>query len=230
MKKERTSPSCLLHGRRQRAPGHPGCSSKTGSNYNVPERAALPCHAGSRTTGFRQPRLPDAPAFDGGQGTVQKVIYDAQADGHNVLGLEARRCWEPMASTLKYRIVNGLDRGRGCRTGDRLPGGHEDRLPGHPPQVRRWRRQVGVGDDTRCVDAYNKMMNDRPHGTCPTADICGVLDPADGHRRQRGHPGHEPGPAVRPVLMFGLGGIYVEVLKDVQFRVAPLTREGRRWG
>jgi acyl-CoA synthetase (NDP forming) len=31
-----------------------------------------------------------------------------------------------------------------------------------------------------------------------------------------------------PVLMFGLGGIFVEVLKDISFRIVPLTRRDAR--
>lgn len=30
-------------------------------------------------------------------------------------------------------------------------------------------------------------------------------------------------PSIGPLLMFGLGGIYVEVLKDVGFKIAPIT-------
>ncbi|HSR41899.1 MAG TPA: acetate--CoA ligase family protein, partial [Longimicrobiales bacterium] len=35
-------------------------------------------------------------------------------------------------------------------------------------------------------------------------------------------------PSFGPLLMFGLGGVYVEALKDVAFRVQPVTRPDAR--
>jgi acyl-CoA synthetase (NDP forming) len=59
----------------------------------------------------------------------------------------------------------------------------------------------------------------------PDADLTGILV-------QRWLPGGREvilggkrDPSFGPVVMFGLGGVYVEVLRDVAFRLAPLERE-----
>ena len=74
------------------------------------------------------------------------------------------------------------------------------------------------------VRAAFEAMLARVRERQPDARIEGVLV------TQMAPPGHElivgmrRDPQFGPLLMFGLGGIYVELLKDVAFRVAPFNR------
>jgi len=80
-----------------------------------------------------------------------------------------------------------------------------------------------LGDEGAVQAAYTAMLA-RVLARQPDARIEGVLV------TQMAPPGHElivgmrRDPQFGPLLMFGLGGIYVELLKDVAFRVAPFSR------
>ena len=71
--------------------------------------------------------------------------------------------------------------------------------------------------------AYIEIM-ENARRLMPQADLLGV----DVQTMARGREvilGVSRDPQFGPLLMFGLGGVYVEVLKDVSFRVAPITRQ-----
>ena len=63
-----------------------------------------------------------------------------------------------------------------------------------------------------------------PRSTCPHADIWGCTVQEMVAKGKEVIIGMSRDPQFGPLLLFGLGGIYVEVLKDVTFRVAPISR------
>jgi acyl-CoA synthetase (NDP forming) len=83
--------------------------------------------------------------------------------------------------------------------------------------------KLGLANPTQVGRAYTEMLSSiREH--LPAARIEGVSI------QKMAPPGIEiimgmsKDPQFGPVLMFGLGGVLVEILKDVSFRLVPLTR------
>ncbi|MDO9557013.1 MAG: acetate--CoA ligase family protein [Coriobacteriia bacterium] len=84
--------------------------------------------------------------------------------------------------------------------------------------------RVGIDNDAVLAIAYEEIIS-RARAYMADARIWGVT------LQQQVPPGREViigvnrDPQFGPLLMFGLGGIYVEVLKDVTFRLCPVTPE-----
>ena len=87
--------------------------------------------------------------------------------------------------------------------------------------------KVGIEDEQALRDAYQEIMESAV-AYDPEADLEGVLVQEMARKGREVIVGVNRDPQFGPVIMFGLGGIYVEVLKDVVFRVAPLTMRAAR--
>ena len=74
------------------------------------------------------------------------------------------------------------------------------------------------------LDAFDVMMV-RIHRRLPEARLRGVYVERMGSQGQEVIIGMSRDPQFGPMLMFGLGGIFVEVMKDVAFHLAPVTQD-----
>jgi acetyltransferase len=84
--------------------------------------------------------------------------------------------------------------------------------------------RVGVKSPREVEDAFDLMMLRIPRRV-PGARVDGVLVEEMRAGGREVILGMTRDPQFGPMLMFGLGGIYVEVMKDVAFHLAPLTQE-----
>jgi len=84
--------------------------------------------------------------------------------------------------------------------------------------------QIGLKSAEEVKDAFDLMMYRIPK-KLPDAEILGVLVQEMCSDGKEVILGMNRDPHFGPLMMFGMGGIMVEVLKDVSFYLAPLTAE-----
>jgi len=80
---------------------------------------------------------------------------------------------------------------------------------------------VGVKDEQGIRDGYKKIIANAKNYKAD-AEITGVLIQEMAPKGTEIIVGSTTDPTFGPTIMFGLGGIFVEVLKDVSFRVVPI--------
>lgn len=86
---------------------------------------------------------------------------------------------------------------------------------------------VNLKDSRSVREAYSQILkNVKKHNA--KAKIVGVLVQEMAPQSTEVIVGVTKDPQFGPAIMFGLGGIFVEVLKDVTFRIAPITEDEAR--
>lgn len=85
---------------------------------------------------------------------------------------------------------------------------------------------TGIGCEKELRKAYNKLL-ENVRKKAPRARIGGMIvqEMIEGHELIVGS---KIDPQFGPVIMFGMGGIFVEVLEDVSFRLIPVNRKDVR--
>jgi len=87
--------------------------------------------------------------------------------------------------------------------------------------------KVGLSNEREVKDAFDLMMYRIPK-KAPDADIVGVLVQQMATKGKEVILGMKRDPRFGPLMMFGMGGTMVEVIKDVSFYLAPLTPQEAR--
>jgi len=157
-------------------------------------------------------------------GKVSQIFEEARKDGRSYL-------LEPEAKTICIEYEIPVTRFRVAKTrGEALTFAEEIGYPivlkiVSPDVIHKF--DVGgvilnLKSAKDVQDAFDKILtNVKKHK--PDARIVGVLVQEMAPSSTEVIVGATKDPQFGPALMFGLGGIFVEALKDVTFRIAPIT-------
>ncbi len=194
-------------------------------NYPFPERAVNSYQAMSRYRQWLARKTEALERFKVDNQVAGRVLEEAKRTGRNLLSdIEARQVIEAYGlSPPDARLAHSADEAAGYAAEIGYPVAMKIVSPEILHKTDIGGVQIGLGNPEAVRRAYVEITKNARR-LLPEAHILGV----DIQAMVKGREiilGVSRDPQFGPLLMFGLGGVYVEVLKDVSFRVAPITRQ-----
>ncbi len=194
--------------------------------YPFPERAVSALKAMVAHRQWRERPAGTYKSFEVDTARVRQVFDDVRALGRLELGeLEARDVMEAYGMRLpQSQLARSPEEAVEIANRIGYPVVMKISSPDilHKSDIGGVRVGVATAADVR--DVF-ELIDYRARRYQPNADIRGVLVQQQAPRGRECLVGVSRDPQFGPLVAFGMGGIYVEVLKDVAFRLAPLSHE-----
>ncbi len=195
-------------------------------NFDIPEEAIDTLKVMMEYTDWKSRKSLPVENFSVDKERVKEVFNQCQAEGRSELGeMEARKILEA------YRIrVPRAELARGIDEAKEIAGriGYPLVLKIDSPNILHKTDvggvKIGIEDEKELEEDYNQILFNVGR-YMPDANIRGILVQEFVKEKKETIIGVSKDPQFGPMIMFGLGGIYVEALKDVSFRIAPLNRQ-----
>ncbi len=193
--------------------------------YIFPESAAGALAAMNRYRVWRERPALEPERFPVARQTVEGILDRALGAGRTGLTeLEAMRVFQAYGiPTIPFKVVHSEE--EAVKAAGEM--GFPVVLKILSPDVLHKTDAGGVSVDVRSAEEVGKAYRSMLHMVRerhPDARLEGVLVERHMKGGREVIMGMSTDPRFGPILMFGLGGIYVEALKDVSFRVHPVTR------
>ncbi len=195
-------------------------------NYEFPERAVAALQAMDQHRRWRAAEPAEYASFDVDRERVRQLFAEVRASGRVELGeIEAREVMEAYGLRLpQSRLARSPEEAAEIASAIGFPVVMKISSPDILHKSDIGGVVVGVADAAAARDTY-ELIDYRGRKYSPNARIWGVLVQEMARKGREVLVGVSRDPQFGPLVAFGMGGIYVEVLKDVSFRLAPISRQ-----
>jgi acetyltransferase len=195
-------------------------------NYAFPERAVAALRAMAHHRAWTQRPAGEYASFEVDRRRVRQVFDQVRASGRVALGeIEAREVIEAYGMRLpQSRLARSPEEAAQIGAEIGFPVVMKISSPDILHKSDIGGVKVGIADPSAARDAY-ELIEYRARKYSREAQIWGVLVQEMVPKGREVLVGVTRDPQFGPLVVFGLGGIYVEVLQDVAFRLAPVSRQ-----